>query len=171
MSISLRDTNSESLVARPRGLLAGSFPEVPEISGAYYRLNVREIARTEKLARKRIAAATTIEGPDGVSSQTEPKRPVTPETMPIIGAKTAICSGVRAITRAVAARFRAPRWYPESLGSSCRPSAARGKVPMPRSLHLKSLKLRNFKGIAELDLTFDESLTLLAGVNGSARPP
>ena len=37
---------------------------------------------------------------------------------------------------------------------------------MPRSLHLKSLKLRNFKGIAELDLTFDESLTLLAGVNG-----
>ena len=37
---------------------------------------------------------------------------------------------------------------------------------MPRSLHLKSLKLRNFKGIAELDLAFDESLTLLAGVNG-----
>ena len=39
-------------------------------------------------------------------------------------------------------------------------------MPNPRSLHLKSLKLRNFKGIAELDLTFDESLTLLAGVNG-----
>ena len=37
---------------------------------------------------------------------------------------------------------------------------------MPRSLHLKSLKLRNFKGIAELHLAFDESLTLLAGVNG-----
>ena len=37
---------------------------------------------------------------------------------------------------------------------------------MPHSLHLKTLKLRNFKGIAELDLTFDESLTLLAGVNG-----
>ena len=37
---------------------------------------------------------------------------------------------------------------------------------MPRSLHLKSLKLRNFKGIAELDLALDESLTLLAGVNG-----
>ena len=29
-----------------------------------------------------------------------------------------------------------------------------------------ALKLRNFKGIAELDLTLDESLTLLAGVNG-----
>lgn len=39
-------------------------------------------------------------------------------------------------------------------------------MPMPRFLHLKSLKLRNFKGIAELDLAFDESLTLLAGVNG-----
>ena len=37
---------------------------------------------------------------------------------------------------------------------------------MPHSLHLKSLKLRNFKGIAELDLTLDESLTLLVGVNG-----
>ena len=37
---------------------------------------------------------------------------------------------------------------------------------MPHSLHLKSLKLRNFKGIAELDLALDESLTLLAGVNG-----
>ena len=37
---------------------------------------------------------------------------------------------------------------------------------MPRSHHLKSLTLRNFKGIAELDLSFDESLTLLAGVNG-----
>ena len=37
---------------------------------------------------------------------------------------------------------------------------------MPRFLHLKSLKLRNFKGIAELDLALDESLTLLAGVNG-----
>ncbi len=37
---------------------------------------------------------------------------------------------------------------------------------MPRTLHLKSLRLRNFKGVAELDLAFDESLTLLAGVNG-----
>ena len=37
---------------------------------------------------------------------------------------------------------------------------------MPRPLHLKSLKLSNFKGIAELDLALDESLTLLAGVNG-----
>lgn len=37
---------------------------------------------------------------------------------------------------------------------------------MPHSLCLKSLKLRNFKGIAKLDLALDESLTLLAGVNG-----
>ena len=37
---------------------------------------------------------------------------------------------------------------------------------MPHSLHVKSLKLRNFKGVAELDLALDESLTLLAGVNG-----
>ena len=37
---------------------------------------------------------------------------------------------------------------------------------MPHTLHLKSLKLRNFKGIAELELALDESLTLLAGVNG-----
>ena len=37
---------------------------------------------------------------------------------------------------------------------------------MTRFLHPKALKLRNFKGIAELDLTLDESLTLLAGVNG-----
>ena len=40
---------------------------------------------------------------------------------------------------------------------------------MPRSLHLKSLKLRNFKGIADLDLAFDDSLTLLAGVNGAGK--
>ena len=39
-------------------------------------------------------------------------------------------------------------------------------MPIPRSLPLTSLKLRNFKGIAELHLAFDESLTLLAGVNG-----
>ena len=32
-----------------------------------------------------------------------------------------------------------------------------------------ALRLRNFKGIAELDLTLDESLTLLAGVNGSGK--
>ena len=32
-----------------------------------------------------------------------------------------------------------------------------------------ALKLRNFKGIAELDLTLDESLTLLVGVNGAGK--
>ena len=37
---------------------------------------------------------------------------------------------------------------------------------MPHTLRLNSLKLHNFKGIAELDLELDESLTLLAGVNG-----
>ena len=37
---------------------------------------------------------------------------------------------------------------------------------MPDFLRPTSLKLRNFKGIAELDIAFDESLTLLAGVNG-----
>ena len=37
---------------------------------------------------------------------------------------------------------------------------------MPHPLRPTSLKLRNFKGIAELDVAFDESLTLLAGVNG-----
>ena len=37
---------------------------------------------------------------------------------------------------------------------------------MPHPLHLKSLKLLNFKGVAELELALDESLTLLAGVNG-----
>ena len=37
---------------------------------------------------------------------------------------------------------------------------------MPHFLHPTSLKLRNFKGIAELDIEFDESLTLLVGVNG-----
>ena len=33
-------------------------------------------------------------------------------------------------------------------------------------VHPKALKLRNFKGIAELELALDESLTLLGGVNG-----
>ena len=33
-------------------------------------------------------------------------------------------------------------------------------------VHPKALKLRNFKGIAELNLALDDSLTLLAGVNG-----
>ena len=33
-------------------------------------------------------------------------------------------------------------------------------------IHPKALKLRNFKGIAELNLALDESLTLLAGING-----
>ena len=37
---------------------------------------------------------------------------------------------------------------------------------MASILRPTALKLRNFKGIAELDLTLDESLTLLAGVNG-----
>ena len=37
---------------------------------------------------------------------------------------------------------------------------------MARFLHPTALKLRNFKGIAELELTLDDSLTLLAGVNG-----
>ena len=37
---------------------------------------------------------------------------------------------------------------------------------MTRYLHPKALKLRNFKGIAELELVLDKSLTLLAGVNG-----
>ena len=32
--------------------------------------------------------------------------------------------------------------------------------------HIRSLKVQNFKGIAELDLTLDKSLTVLAGVNG-----
>ena len=40
---------------------------------------------------------------------------------------------------------------------------------MPNFLHPTSLKLRNFKGIAELDIEFDESLTLLAGVNGAGK--
>ena len=37
---------------------------------------------------------------------------------------------------------------------------------MASFLRPTALKLRNFKGITELDLTLDESLTLLAGVNG-----
>ena len=40
---------------------------------------------------------------------------------------------------------------------------------MPGFPRVKSLKLRNFKGVAELDLEFDESLTLLAGVNGAGK--
>ena len=48
-------------------------------------------------------AATTIVGPDGVSSGKEPKRPDTTDKEPIIAAITAICSGVRANRRAVAA--------------------------------------------------------------------
>ena len=31
---------------------------------------------------------------------------------------------------------------------------------------LRSLRIRNFKGVAKLDLTFDDSLTVLAGING-----
>lgn len=37
---------------------------------------------------------------------------------------------------------------------------------MPPYPHVRSVKVRNFKGIATLDLALDESLTLLAGVNG-----
>ena len=37
---------------------------------------------------------------------------------------------------------------------------------MPPYPHVRSLKVRNFKGIAKLDLRLDHSLTLLAGVNG-----
>ena len=37
---------------------------------------------------------------------------------------------------------------------------------MPPYPHVRSLKVRSFKGIAKLDLPLDESLTLLAGVNG-----
>ena len=40
---------------------------------------------------------------------------------------------------------------------------------MPHFIHPTRLKLRNFKGIAELDIVFDESLTLLAGVNGAGK--
>ncbi len=40
---------------------------------------------------------------------------------------------------------------------------------MPGCVCVKSLKLRDFKGIAELELEFDESLTLLAGVNGAGK--
>ena len=40
---------------------------------------------------------------------------------------------------------------------------------MPHSMRLKSMKLHNFKGIADLDLELDESLTLLAGVNGAGK--
>ena len=42
-------------------------------------------------------------------------------------------------------------------------------MAMPDFPRVKSLKLKNFKGIAELDLDFDESLTLLAGVNGTGK--
>ena len=48
--------------------------------------------------------------------------------------------------------------------------AKNGRMPgttvMPTYPHVRSLKVRNFKGIAKLDLPIDESLTLLAGVNG-----
>ena len=37
---------------------------------------------------------------------------------------------------------------------------------MPPYPHVRSLKLQNFKGIAKLNLRLDDSLTLLAGVNG-----
>ena len=37
---------------------------------------------------------------------------------------------------------------------------------MPPYPHVQSLKVQNFKGIAKLNLALDESLTLLAGVNG-----
>ena len=37
---------------------------------------------------------------------------------------------------------------------------------MPPYPHVRSLKVQNFKGIAQLNLRLDDSLTLLAGVNG-----
>ena len=37
---------------------------------------------------------------------------------------------------------------------------------MPPLPHVRALKIRNFKGIAKLDLPLDHSLTLLAGING-----
>jgi len=37
---------------------------------------------------------------------------------------------------------------------------------MPSYPQIQSLRIRNFKGIAKLDLPLDDSLTLLAGVNG-----
>ena len=40
---------------------------------------------------------------------------------------------------------------------------------MPPYPHVRSLKVRNFKGIAKLDLPLNESLTLLAGVNGMGK--
>ena len=40
---------------------------------------------------------------------------------------------------------------------------------MASFLRPSALKLCNFKGIAELKLTLDESLTLLAGVNGAGK--
>ena len=37
---------------------------------------------------------------------------------------------------------------------------------MPPYPHVRSLKVRNYKGVATLNLALDESLTLLAGING-----
>ena len=37
---------------------------------------------------------------------------------------------------------------------------------MPPNPHVRALTIRNYKGVAELELPIDESLTLLAGVNG-----
>ena len=47
-----------------------------------------------------------------------------------------------------------------------RDQGRRGACSRIRFLRPTSLKLRNFKGVAELDFALDESLTLLAGVNG-----
>ena len=47
--------------------------------------------------------------------------------------------------------------------SDCQQTEARSNGSLS---HPTALKLRNFKGIADLELTLDESLTLLAGVNG-----
>ena len=41
-----------------------------------------------------------------------------------------------------------------------------GTIAMLSYPHIRSLKIENFKGIASLELPLDESLTLLAGVNG-----
>ena len=55
---------------------------------------------------------------------------------------------------------------PRHLTVSSENRHAPGTTVMPPYPHVRSLKVRNFKGIAKLDLALDHSLTLLAGVNG-----
>ena len=56
------------------------------------------------------------------------------------------------------------KWKAQFRGSENGPSTGLGVNP--DNLHIRSLKVRNFKGIGKLDLSLDESLTLLAGING-----